>query len=50
MVGVARERPGWDCFVNYRRATRVRNDLYERVLVDFSEAPDRVAFPVSRNR
>ncbi|GAA0258803.1 mechanosensitive ion channel [Halobacterium noricense] len=36
--------------VHHRRATRVRNDLYERVLAEFNEAPDRVAFPVSRNR
>ncbi|QZP37984.1 mechanosensitive ion channel family protein [Halobaculum magnesiiphilum] len=36
--------------VHHRRATRVRNALYERVLAEFNEAPDRVAFPVSRNR
>ncbi|WP_435063741.1 mechanosensitive ion channel family protein [Halobaculum sp. EA56] len=36
--------------VHHRRATRVRNDLYERVLAEFTEHPDRVAFPVGRNR
>jgi small-conductance mechanosensitive channel len=33
-----------------RRGTRVRNDLYERILAELNEHPDRVAFPVSRNR
>ena len=33
-----------------RRGQRVRNELYERILEDFNEAPDRVRFPVSRNR
>ncbi|SHH70357.1 mechanosensitive ion channel family protein [Halobaculum gomorrense] len=36
--------------VHHRRATRVRNDLYERVLAAFNDAPDRVGFPVGRNR
>ncbi|UIO98689.1 mechanosensitive ion channel family protein [Halobaculum sp. CBA1158] len=36
--------------VHHRRATRVRNALYERVLAEFNDHPDRVAFPVSRNR
>lgn len=33
-----------------RRGQRVKNDLYERILRRFNDAPDRVAFPVSRNR
>jgi len=33
-----------------RRGTRVRNELYERVLVGLNEHPERVSFPVSRNR
>ncbi|MEF8840726.1 MAG: hypothetical protein V5A62_03750 [Haloarculaceae archaeon] len=33
-----------------RRGTRVRNELYERILAELNEHPDRVAFPVSRNR
>jgi len=36
--------------VHPREGTRVRNRLYERVLERFNGAPDRVAFPVSRNR
>ena len=36
--------------VHPRRGARVRNDLYERILERFSEAPDRVQFPVGRNR
>ncbi|ACV48267.1 MULTISPECIES: mechanosensitive ion channel family protein [Halomicrobium] len=36
--------------VHPRRGQRVRNELYERILADFNEAPDRVRFPVSRNR
>ncbi|WP_277552923.1 mechanosensitive ion channel family protein [Halobaculum limi] len=36
--------------VHHRRATRVRNHLYERILEAFNDEPDRVAFPVSRNR
>lgn len=36
--------------VHPRRGTRVRNRIYERVLAEFNDAPDRVAFPVSRNR
>jgi small-conductance mechanosensitive channel len=36
--------------VSPKRAQRVRNDLYERVLQRFNEHPDRVRFPVSRNR
>jgi len=33
-----------------RRGTRVRNELYERILTELNDHPDRVAFPVSRNR
>ncbi len=33
-----------------RRGQRVKNQLYERILDRFNENPDRVAFPVSRNR
>jgi small-conductance mechanosensitive channel len=36
--------------VHPRRGTRVRNELYERLLAALNEHPDRVAFPVSRNR
>lgn len=33
-----------------RRGQRVRNELYERILARFNDHPDRVSFPVSRNR
>ena len=33
-----------------RRGQRVKNQLYERILARFNEHPDRVKFPVSRNR
>lgn len=36
--------------VHPRRGTRVRNALYERVLEEFGEHPDRVGFPIGRNR
>ncbi|MFB6305369.1 MAG: mechanosensitive ion channel family protein [Haloferacaceae archaeon] len=36
--------------VHPRRGTRTRNELYRRILDRFNEHPDRVAFPVSRNR
>jgi small-conductance mechanosensitive channel len=36
--------------VHPRRGQNVRNDLYERILGQLNEHPDRVAFPVSRNR
>ncbi|WP_435195430.1 mechanosensitive ion channel family protein [Natronomonas sp. EA1] len=36
--------------VNPRQGQRVRNDLYERILARLNEHPDRVAFPVGRNR
>lgn len=36
--------------VHPRRGQKVRNDLYEQILDRMNEHPDRVAFPVSRNR
>ena len=36
--------------VHPRRGQRVRNELYERILVRFNDEPDRVQFPVGRNR
>ena len=36
--------------VHPRQGQRVRNDLYERILARMNENPDRIAFPVSRNR
>ncbi|WP_255196629.1 mechanosensitive ion channel family protein [Halorarius litoreus] len=36
--------------VSPREGTRVRNELYTRILEKMNDAPDRVAFPVSRNR
>jgi hypothetical protein len=33
-----------------KRGQRVRNELYERVLERLNEHPERVSFPVSRNR
>jgi len=36
--------------VHPRRGQRVRNTLYERILTAFNEDPERVKFPVSRNR
>jgi small-conductance mechanosensitive channel len=36
--------------VSPRQGTRVRNELYTRILEKMNDAPDRVAFPVSRNR
>jgi small-conductance mechanosensitive channel len=36
--------------VHPRRGTRVRNELYRRILDRFNEHPDRVDFPVGRNR
>ncbi len=36
--------------VSPREGQRVKNELYGRVLERFKENPDRVAFPVSRNR
>jgi len=36
--------------VHPKRGQVVRNQLYERILERFNDHPDRVAFPVSRNR
>lgn len=36
--------------VHPRRGTRTRNTLYQAILEQFNEHPDRVKFPVSRNR
>ena len=36
--------------VDPRRATRTRNKLYEAILNRFENGPDRVMFPVGRNR
>jgi len=36
--------------VHPRRGQRTKNQLYERILTEFNEHPDRVKFPVSRNR
>ncbi|GGK59625.1 mechanosensitive ion channel family protein [Haloarcula sebkhae] len=36
--------------VHPRRGTRMRNALYEDILERFNKHPDRVKFPVSRNR
>jgi len=36
--------------VDPRRGQRTRNELYDRILARFNEHPDRVDFPVSRNR
>ncbi|WP_435146916.1 mechanosensitive ion channel family protein [Halobaculum sp. P14] len=33
-----------------RGATNVRNELYERILDEFNDNPDRVSFPLGRNR
>lgn len=36
--------------VHPKRGQRMKNELYERILASFNEHPDRVKFPVSRNR
>jgi small-conductance mechanosensitive channel len=36
--------------VHPRQGSRVRNELYERILARMNDNPDRVAFPVSRSR
>ena len=36
--------------VHPRRGQRVRNELYGRILARFNEEPERVKFPVGRNR
>ena len=36
--------------VHPRQGQRVKNELYERILARMNEHPDKVAFPMSRNR
>jgi len=36
--------------VHPKRGQRTKNELYERILAEFNDAPDRVKFPVGRNR
>lgn len=36
--------------IHPRPGTRGRNGLYERILAELNEHPDRVQFPVGRNR
>ena len=36
--------------VHPRRGQRTKNALYERILADFNEHPERVKFPIGRNR
>lgn len=36
--------------VRPRRGAKVRDELYDRILDEFNEHPDRVAFPIGRNR
>lgn len=36
--------------VHPRRGQRTKNELYERILAEFNANPDRVKFPMSRNR
>lgn len=36
--------------VHPRRGQRAKNELYQRVLTEFNEHPDRIGFPVGRNR
>ncbi|WP_459192424.1 mechanosensitive ion channel family protein [Halosimplex sp. J119] len=36
--------------VHPRRGQRTKNELYERILAEFNDHPERVKFPVSRNR
>ncbi|MES3516052.1 MAG: mechanosensitive ion channel family protein, partial [Natronomonas sp.] len=53
-VNVTQEESWIDLRLRYlvhpRQGQRVRNELYERILGRMNEHPDRVAFPVSRNR
>jgi small-conductance mechanosensitive channel len=53
-VNVAQQESWVDLRLRYlvhpRRGTQTRNALYERILDRFNEHPDRVRFPVSRNR
>ncbi|WP_121744480.1 mechanosensitive ion channel family protein [Natronorubrum halophilum] len=53
-VNVVQEESWVDLRLRYlvhpRTSQRVRNDLYERILERMNDNPDRVGFPVSRNR
>jgi small-conductance mechanosensitive channel len=53
-VNVVQEESWVDLRLRYlvhpRRGTRTRNALYRTILDRFNDNPDRVAFPVSRNR
>jgi small-conductance mechanosensitive channel len=53
-VNIVQEQSWLDLRVRYlvhpKRGTRVRNELYERIIARFNAAPDQVKFPVGRNR
>ncbi|MEF8856306.1 MAG: hypothetical protein V5A16_02655 [Haloplanus sp.] len=53
-VNVVREASWVDLRLRYlvhpRRGARTRNALYRTLIDRFNDHPDRVAFPVSRNR
>ncbi|MFC4449433.1 mechanosensitive ion channel family protein [Halorussus aquaticus] len=53
-VNVRQEESWVDLRLRYlvhpKRGTQVRNELYDRILSSLNEHPDRVDFPVSRNR
>jgi small-conductance mechanosensitive channel len=53
-VNVRQEESWVDLRLRYlvhpKRGTQVRNELYDRILASLNEHPDRVDFPVSRNR
>ncbi|MFB6082552.1 MAG: mechanosensitive ion channel family protein [Halanaeroarchaeum sp.] len=53
-VNVVQEESWVELRVRYlvdpRRGQRARNELYRRILAAFTEAPDRVKFPIGRNR
>ncbi len=53
-VNVAQEASWVKLRVRYivhpRRGQRTKNRIYERILAEFNANPDRVKFPVSRNR
>jgi len=53
-VNVVQEESWVDLRLRYlvhpRRGTRTRNALYREIIDRFNDHPDRVAFPVSRNR
>ncbi|NEU57431.1 mechanosensitive ion channel family protein [Halorussus sp. MSC15.2] len=53
-VNVRQEESWVDLRLRYlvhpKRGTQVRNELYDRILSSLNDHPDRVDFPVSRNR